>query len=78
MQIRKIKSRGFLFTHSNPVWDLNVYLIIGKKYNYIIDTGLGSLSIEPIKEYLKNDNRTTIVMGKWFVKRLYNCIPQIM
>lgn len=35
MQIRKIKSRGFLFTHSNPGWDLNVYLIIGKKYNYI-------------------------------------------
>lgn len=63
MQIRKIKSRGFLFTHSNPGWDLNVYLIIGKKNNYIIDTGLGSLSIEPIKEYLKNDNRTTIVIN---------------
>ena len=38
MQITKVKNRGVLFTHSNPGWDLNVYLIMGKKYNYIIDT----------------------------------------
>lgn len=63
MQIRKVKNRGVLFTHSNPGWDLNVYLIMGRKYNYIIDTGLGSLSIEPIKEYLKNDNKKIIVIN---------------
>jgi glyoxylase-like metal-dependent hydrolase (beta-lactamase superfamily II) len=63
MQVRKIKGRGVLFTHSNPGWDLNVYLIIGRKYNYIIDTGLGSFSVEPIKEYLKDNNRTTIVIN---------------
>ena len=63
MKIRKIKNRGVLFTYSNPGWDLNVYLIIGSKYNYIIDTGLGSLSVEPIKEYLKSDNKTTIVIN---------------
>lgn len=40
MKIRKIKNRGILFTHSNPEWDLNVYLISGRKFNYIIDTGL--------------------------------------
>ncbi len=63
MQIRKIKNRGVLFTHSNPGWDLNVYLIMGKKYNYIIDTGLGSLSIDPVKEYIKGDNKKTIVIN---------------
>jgi len=63
MQITKIKNRGVLFTHSNPGWDLNVYLIMGKKYNYIIDTGLGSLSIDPIKEFRKNDNKKTIVIN---------------
>lgn len=63
MKIRKIKDRGVLFTHSNPGWDLNVYLIMGRKCNYIIDTGLGSLSIDPIKDYIKNDNKKTIVIN---------------
>lgn len=63
MKITKIKNRGVLFTHSNPGWDLNVYLIMGSKYNYIIDTGLGSLSIDPIKEYIKDDNKKTIVIN---------------
>ena len=35
----------------------------GKKYNHIIDTGLGSLSIDPIKDYIKNDNKKTIVIN---------------
>lgn len=63
MQIRKIKNRGILFTHSNKEWDLNIYIIMGRKYNYIIDTGLGSLNIEPIKEYIKNNNKETIVIN---------------
>lgn len=63
MQIKKIKNRGVLFTHSNTDWNLNVYLIIGNKYNYIIDTGLGSLSIDPIKEYIKKDTKKTIVVN---------------
>lgn len=63
MQITKIKNRGVLFTYSNPGWYLNVYLIIGKKYNYIIDTGLGALSINPVKEYIKNDNKKIIVIN---------------
>ena len=50
MRIEKIKNRGILFTHINPEWNLNIYLIIGKKQNYIIDTGLGSLSISTINE----------------------------
>ncbi|GAA0126391.1 MBL fold metallo-hydrolase [Clostridium sp. CTA-19] len=64
MKINKIKNRSILFTHSVPLgWDLNLQLITGNKYNYIIDTGLGSLSIEPIKEYIKHDNKPIIVIN---------------
>ena len=81
MQITKVKNRGVLFTQSNPGWDLNVYLIMGRKYNYIIDTGLGSLSIDPIKEYIKNNNKKTIVINThyhwdhiWGNNSLRDCI----
>ncbi len=60
MKITKIKNRSVLFTYNNSEWDLNLHLIMGKRYNYIIDTGLGSLSMEPVKEYIKNDNKPII------------------
>jgi len=64
MKIKKIKNRSILFTNSLPSgWDLNVQLIMGDKYNYVIDTGLGSLSIAPVKEYIKHDNRPIIVIN---------------
>lgn len=59
MQITEIKARGHLFTIKNFGWDLNIYLITGKKYNYIIDTGLGSNYINPVLEYIKNDPKRT-------------------
>lgn len=64
MRVERIKNRGILFTYNNsPEWDLNVQLIIGEKYNYIIDTGLGSLSVIPIKEYIKHNNKQIIVIN---------------
>lgn len=64
MKIQKIKNRGVLFTYTTSSgWDLNVHLIMGEKYNYIIDTGLGSLSIEPIMEYIKDSNKPIIVIN---------------
>lgn len=63
MQIRKVNSRGVLFTFSNPEWDLNIYLITGKKYNYLIDTGLGSTCVDTVKNYLKNDTKETMVIN---------------
>lgn len=64
MKIQKIKNRGFLFTfYNSPEWDLNIHLIMGKKHNFIIDTGLGSLSIDPIKEYINNDCKPIIVVN---------------
>ncbi|TCL54955.1 glyoxylase-like metal-dependent hydrolase (beta-lactamase superfamily II) [Hydrogenispora ethanolica] len=64
MNIQRIKRRGVVFTYKNPsTCDLNLYLIRGEKYNYIIDTGLGSLTAEPIKEYIKNDNKPMVVIN---------------
>lgn len=64
MRIQRIKNRGILFTcNQSSEWDLNLHLIMGKKYNYIIDTGLGSSSIDPIKEYIRHDNKPVIVIN---------------
>ena len=64
MKIQKVKNRGFLFTfYNSPDWNLNIHLIMGKKHNFIIDTGLGSLSIDPIKEYINNDCKPIIVVN---------------
>ncbi|MPN12311.1 hypothetical protein SDC9_159627 [bioreactor metagenome] len=34
----------------------------GGKYNYIIDTGFGTLSIDPIKEYIDKNNNIPIIV----------------
>lgn len=82
MKIEKIKNRSILFTNSIPAgWDLNIHLIMGDKYNYIIDTGLGSSSIAPIREYLKHNIKPIIVINThyhwdhiWGNSSLKNCI----
>ena len=83
MIIKKIKSRGVLFTYAtSSCWVLNIHIIMGEKYNYIIDTGLGPLSIAPVKEYIeKNNNKPIIVINThyhwdhiWGNNSLRNCI----
>lgn len=63
--IRKtpIKNRGTLFTSTQGGWDLNYYLIRGRRFHYVIDTGLGSLSMEPIHEELKGDPKPVMVIN---------------
>jgi glyoxylase-like metal-dependent hydrolase (beta-lactamase superfamily II) len=64
MKIEKVKNRSILFTKSSEEgWNLNVHLIIGEKYNYIIDTGVGSSHLVSIMEYIKNDNKNIIVIN---------------
>lgn len=64
MKIQKIRNRSILFSRSLPAgWDLNVHLILGNKNNYLIDTGLGSSFIAPIKEYMKNETKPLIVIN---------------
>lgn len=64
MEIKKIGQRGILFTYENPLGcDLNLYVIEGKRANYIIDTGLGSLTAQPIKDVLKDSGKPEIVIN---------------
>jgi hydroxyacylglutathione hydrolase len=64
MKIEKIKNRSILFTDTSPAeWDLNLHLIRGNQHNFIIDTGLGSLSMAPIKEYIQDDHKPIIVIN---------------
>jgi glyoxylase-like metal-dependent hydrolase (beta-lactamase superfamily II) len=64
IKIQEIKKRSVLFTSApDEEWQLNSHLIRGKKNNYIIDTGLGSLSMAPVKEYIKNDTKPLIVIN---------------
>ncbi len=36
-----------------PDWNLNIHLILGSRYTYVIDTGLGDKSMEPVMQYLQ-------------------------
>jgi len=45
------------------MYSLNMGLILGEQFNYLIDTGLGSGSIEAVTDYLKDDNKPTIVIN---------------
>lgn len=66
MKIEKISSRNIIFQYKIADWDLNIQLIMGKKFNYIIDSGLGSSSTAPIMEYLKNDSKPMILINTHF------------
>ncbi|WP_442604305.1 MBL fold metallo-hydrolase [Paenibacillus sp. KN14-4R] len=64
MRIEKIKTRSVLFRNTVPAgWDICVQLIIGDTYNYIIDTGLGSLNMAPVLDYIHPDNKPIIVIN---------------
>ena len=63
MKIEKIGKRNIVFSYELPEWNLNLHLILGERYNYIVDTGLGSESVAPIKEYLKNSQKPIIVIN---------------
>ena len=60
----KIAERNVLFTEPmGKEYLLNIGLIIGKQFNYVIDTGLGSGSVAPILEYIGNDKKPIIVVN---------------
>lgn len=63
MKANKIGRRNIAFTFKLTEWDLNLHLILGAKRNYLIDTGLGSDSINVIKEYLGGDRKPMVVVN---------------
>lgn len=62
VKLKKIKSRTIQFTYKCKGWDLHLYLILGKHYNFIIDTGIGSNSVKPILHYLKEVNNQNAII----------------
>lgn len=63
MKIDKIKNRHVIFKFNIADWDLNIHLIMGNKNNYIIDSGLGSLSIKPVIDYIREDMKPIILIN---------------
>ncbi len=63
MIIERLGKRNVLFKYKTPEWDLYLHLIIGEKYNYIIDTGLGSKSVTPVKDYLGSNQNPIVVIN---------------
>ena len=60
----KITDRNIMFTQPmTENYDLNIGLILGKKHNFIIDTGLGSGSVKPIIEYIGNSKKPIVVVN---------------
>ncbi len=62
MKVQQIKRRSFVWTFANsPDWNLNVQLIRGERFDYVIDTGLGSESMRPVKEKLTSGKPIIII-----------------
>jgi glyoxylase-like metal-dependent hydrolase (beta-lactamase superfamily II) len=67
MQAVKLTNRNIIFTEPmGNEYALNLGLIISKKHNYLIDTGIGSGSITPVMEYLKGNTNPIVVINTHF------------
>lgn len=63
----EISRRNVMFTEKmGEEYDLNIGLIMGKRHNFIIDTGLGSGSVKPVLEYIKESKKPIIVINTHF------------
>jgi len=66
MKINRLSSRHVVFANSmHPSWILNLHLIIGKKYNYIIDTGFGPENLDEIYD-IGGMDRPYIIINSHF------------
>ncbi|MDL2220166.1 MBL fold metallo-hydrolase [Eubacteriales bacterium OttesenSCG-928-N14] len=64
MITQKIKTRSTVFTYApSKAWDLHLHLIEAQHRNYVIDTGLGSGSVQPILQLLEADDKPTVVIN---------------
>ncbi len=62
----KITPRNIMFTQpmgGDYNFDLNTGLILGKRFNFVIDTGLGSRSVSPVLEYLHGNYKPVVVVN---------------
>jgi glyoxylase-like metal-dependent hydrolase (beta-lactamase superfamily II) len=63
----KITERNIMFNLHRPFknmdFDLNLGLILGRRHNFIIDTGFGSGSVVPVLDYIGDDAKPLIVIN---------------
>jgi glyoxylase-like metal-dependent hydrolase (beta-lactamase superfamily II) len=60
----RITDRNIMFTQPmGESYDLNTGLILGDKFNFVIDTALGSGSVAPVLEYMKGRVKPVIVIN---------------
>jgi glyoxylase-like metal-dependent hydrolase (beta-lactamase superfamily II) len=52
MKVQKIGKRSLVFTYKFSEWDLNLHVIKGDRYNYVIDTGCGPENVLPLMEHI--------------------------
>ncbi len=62
MRIQEVGSRSVLFTFEMD-WNLNIHLIKGDRYNYVIDTGLGAQSVAPVIEAIAGSGKPIVVIN---------------
>jgi len=66
MKTTPIGSRSIIFTFESRElgadWDLNLHLIMGNAFNFIIDPGLGNFTVEPMIAYASARNDLPFVI----------------
>jgi len=79
MRITKVTNRNITFsTPENAAYDVVLGLILGKRHNFIIDTGMGGNNVTTIIEYIGNDEKPIIainthahadhILGNWVLE----------
>lgn len=64
MKSIKITDRNIMFYKPTIYgFDLNLGLLLGKNRNYIIDTGVGGSSVQPILDYIGSDKKPIVVIN---------------
>ncbi len=61
-----VKKRSLVFTFNCGSWNLNLHLLLGRRNNFLVDTGLGPACIAHILPYLKASPNPLIVVNTHF------------
>jgi len=64
MQITKLTNRNTMFTTAeNAEGDVHMGVIMGKKHNFIIDTGIGGDCAKAMLDFIGNDDKPIVVIN---------------
>lgn len=56
-------TRSVVFSYDLGVWQLNLHVILGEQFTYVIDTGLGAESVAPVLERIGHHNKPVVVIN---------------